>query len=88
MTHPNPEKRPSSTSIFSHSCLCPTVNKSKAQLLLELNMERTKNEALMKKLRETTKIVKSYELAQTPGELDQTKNILNLLTYKSVFLFS
>lgn len=34
----------------------------------ELNIERQKNEMLIKKLRETNKIVKSYELSQTPGE--------------------
>lgn len=68
MTHPNPNERPSSTSIFNHSVLCPAVNKSKAQLLHELNIERQKNEMLVKKLRETNKIVKSYELSQTPGE--------------------
>jgi wee1-like protein kinase len=68
MTHPNPEVRPSSTSIFNHSCLCPAVNKSKAELLHELNMERQKNEMLIKKLRETNKIVKSYELSSTPGK--------------------
>lgn len=67
MTHPNPKERPSSTSIFTHSALCPAVNKSKAQLLHELNIERQKNEMLIKKLRETNKIVKSYELSQTPG---------------------
>lgn len=68
MTHPNPKERPSSTSIFNHSVLCPAVNKSKAQLMHELNIERQKNEMLIKKLRETNKIVKSYELSQTPGK--------------------
>lgn len=68
MAHPNPNERPSSTSIFNHSVLCPAVNKSKAQLLHELNVERQKNEMLMKRLRETNKIVKSYELSQTPGK--------------------
>lgn len=72
MTHPNPEVRPSSTSIFNHSCLCPTASKSKAELLYELHMERHKNEMLMKKLRDTNKIVKSYELSQTPGEFGGT----------------
>jgi wee1-like protein kinase len=68
MTHPNPKERPSSNSIFNHPVLCPAVNKSKAQLLHELNVERQKNEMLMKKLRETKNIVKSYELSQTPSE--------------------
>ena len=48
--------------------LCPAVNKSKAQLMHELNIERQKNEMLIKRLRETNKIVKSYELSQTPGK--------------------
>lgn len=68
MTHPNPEERPSSTSIFNHSVLCPANNKSKAQLIHELNLERQRNEMLAKKLRESNKLVKSYELAQTPGK--------------------
>jgi wee1-like protein kinase len=68
MTHPNPEERPSSTSIFNHRVLCPAVNKSKAQLLHELNLERQKNEMLIKKLRESNKIVRSYEIANTPSE--------------------
>lgn len=69
MTHPNPNERPSSVDIFNHSVLCPAVNKSKAQLMHELNIERQKNEMLMKKLRETNKIVKSYEChTQTPGK--------------------
>ncbi|KAL7021226.1 hypothetical protein ACKWTF_011807 [Chironomus riparius] len=66
MTHPNHQERPSSTTIFNHSVLCPAVNKSKAQLLHELNLERQKNELLIKKLRESNKLVKSYELSQTP----------------------
>ena len=69
MTHPNHQERPSSTTIFNHSVLCPAVNKSKAQLLHELNLERQKNELLIKKLRESNKLVKSYELSQTPGKL-------------------
>jgi len=68
MTHPNPKERPSSTSIFTHAVLCPAVNKSKAQLMHELNIERQKNEMLIKKLRETNRTIKSYELSQTPGE--------------------
>lgn len=73
MTHPDPEKRPSSTSIFENAFLCPNVNKSKAQLLLELNMERSKNEKLQKKLRDSKKIIQSYEMSQTPGEFNAAK---------------
>ena len=40
MMHPNPEKRPSSTTIFNHPVLSPIDSKSKAQLSLELKLER------------------------------------------------
>ncbi|KXJ77197.1 hypothetical protein RP20_CCG008098 [Aedes albopictus] len=67
MMHPDPEKRPSSTTIFNHSVLSPIDSKSKAQLCLELSMERQKNEVLMRKLKEQSKMLKSYEQAQTPS---------------------
>lgn len=66
MMHPDPEKRPSSTTIFNHPVLSPVDSKSKAQLCLELSMERQKNEVLMRKLKEQNKLLKSYEQAQTP----------------------
>lgn len=68
MTHPDPQKRPSSSSIFYHPVLYTSEAKSKAQLSHELNLERQKNEVLLKKLRETTSLIKSYELANTPSE--------------------
>lgn len=90
MTHPNPEERPSSTSVFNHSVLCPAVNKSKAQLLHELNLERQKNEMLIKKLRESNKIVKSYELARTPGKIHFPSSfilsLINLIFLYCLFL--
>ncbi|XP_065084148.1 wee1-like protein kinase [Ochlerotatus camptorhynchus] len=67
MMHPDPEKRPSSTTIFNHQVLSPIDSKSKAQLCLELSMERQKNEVLMRKLKEQGKMLKSYEQAQTPS---------------------
>ncbi|XP_058446747.1 wee1-like protein kinase [Malaya genurostris] len=67
MMHPDPEKRPSSSTIFNHPVLSPLDSKSKAQLCLELNMERQKNEVLMRKLKEQNKMLKSYEQAQTPN---------------------
>ncbi|XP_055636325.1 wee1-like protein kinase [Toxorhynchites rutilus septentrionalis] len=66
MMHPDPEKRPSSTTIFNHPVLSPIDSKSKAQLCLELSLERQKNEVLMRKLKEQSKMLKSYEQAQTP----------------------
>lgn len=68
MTHPNPNKRPSSSSIFHHPVFCTTEKKSKAQIAHELQMERQKNEVLMKKLKHTTALLKSYEMAKTPSE--------------------
>ncbi|XP_062545773.1 wee1-like protein kinase [Armigeres subalbatus] len=67
MMHPDPEKRPSSTTIFNHQVLSPIDSKSKAQLCLELSLERQKNEVLMRKLKEQSKMLKSYEQAQTPN---------------------
>ncbi|XP_058121558.1 wee1-like protein kinase isoform X1 [Anopheles coustani] len=67
MMHPNPEKRPSSTTIFNHPVLSPIDSKTKAQLCLELSMERQKNEVLLKKLKEQAKLIKTLEHSQTPG---------------------
>lgn len=67
MMHPDPEKRPSSTTIFNHSVLSPIDSKTKAQLCLELSLERQKNEVLMRKLKEQSKMLKSYEQAETPS---------------------
>lgn len=54
---------------FSCRILSPVETKSKAQLSLELSIERQKNEMLRKKLKETTRILKSYELCKTPGKI-------------------
>lgn len=67
MMHPNPDQRPTATMLVQHPVLCPSDVKSKAQLSHELNIERQKNELLMKKLKETTSILKSYEMANTPS---------------------
>lgn len=66
MTHPNPNVRPSSTAILENSILCPAEAKTKSQLAYELNLERKKNELLMRKFRETKKLLKSYEMSNTP----------------------
>lgn len=66
MMHPNPEKRPSSTTIFNHPVLSPLDSKSKAQLAIELSVERQKNDVLVKKLKEAQRILKSYEVSKTP----------------------
>ncbi|XP_053675785.1 wee1-like protein kinase [Anopheles nili] len=65
MMHPNPEKRPSSSTIFNHPVLSPIDSKTKAQLCLELSMERQKNEVLIRKLKEQTKLLKSLEQQST-----------------------
>lgn len=62
MTHPDPAKRPSSTSIFNHPLLCSEEAKSKSQLSLELNIERQKNEILLRELKEAKKMLKSFEM--------------------------
>ncbi|XP_055710045.1 wee1-like protein kinase [Phlebotomus papatasi] len=80
MTHPDPKQRPSPNSIFNHPLLCLTDTKSKAQLSLELSMERQKNELLMKELKETKRILKSYEISKTPNTisvLPVTKRVRN-----------
>ncbi|XP_017023981.1 wee1-like protein kinase [Drosophila kikkawai] len=61
MMHPDPEKRPSSHSIFSHSILSSVESKSKLQLGLELTVEKRRNEILMNKLREAKKQIKTLE---------------------------
>ncbi|EDV31594.1 uncharacterized protein Dana_GF14473 [Drosophila ananassae] len=61
MMHPDPEKRPTSQSIFSHPILSAVDSKSKLQLGLELTVERRKNEILMNKLREAKKQIKLLE---------------------------
>lgn len=66
MTHPDPNQRPAAAEILNHPVLNPSEMKTKRQLYNELNLERKKNELLMRKLREMTKLLKSYELSKTP----------------------
>lgn len=66
MTHPNPNQRPTANEILNHPVLNPSETKTKRQLCYELNMEKKKNELLMRKLRETKALLKSYELSKTP----------------------
>lgn len=53
---------------LSNRVLSPIDSKTKAQLCLELSMERQKNEVLLRKLKEQSKMLKSYEQAQTPSK--------------------
>lgn len=66
MTHPDPSQRPTAAELLNHPFLNPSETKTKRQLCNELNLERKKNELLMRKLRETKKLLKSYELSKTP----------------------
>lgn len=66
MTHPDPSQRPSASEILNHPILNPSEMKTKRQLCNELNFEKKKNELLMRKLRETKALLKSYELSKTP----------------------
>ena len=65
MTHPDPTQRPSATTITRHPCL--EEDKSKAQLLLEIKLQRQKNLMLQKALSEAEKKIKAMQ-ARTPGE--------------------
>ncbi|XP_078076830.1 wee1-like protein kinase isoform X2 [Mustelus asterias] len=51
MLHPDPEKRPSASTLIRHSVLLPTARKSADQLRLELNAEKFKNAFLQKELK-------------------------------------
>lgn len=73
MTHPDPTKRPTSTTIFDDPVLYSVESKSKAQLMLELELQRQKYDQLMKKLRESQQVIKSYEMNGTPSEYTRSK---------------
>lgn len=64
--HPDPSCRPSAYEILNHSLLNPSETKTKRQLSYELNLERKKNELLMRKLRETKALLKSLDIPKTP----------------------
>lgn len=66
MTHPDPSQRPTASEIINDPVLNPSESKTKRQLCYELNMERKKNELLMRKLREAKALIKSYDLSKTP----------------------
>lgn len=66
MTHSEPSGRPTAFEILNHPVLNPTESKTKRQLCYELNLEKKKNELLMRKLRETQALLKSYGLTKTP----------------------
>lgn len=67
LTHPDPRQRPSAVDILNHPLLNPSEMKTKRQLCNELHLERKKNELLMRKLRETKALLKSYELSEQPA---------------------
>lgn len=77
MTHPDPCQRPTAAEILNHSVLNPSEAKTKRQLSYELNMERKKNELLMRKLRETKALLKSYEQSRTPLAKKFRNKIMN-----------
>lgn len=66
MTHPDPSQRPTAAELLNHTILNPSESKTKRQLCYELNLERKKNELLMRKLRETKALLKSFEVSKTP----------------------
>lgn len=74
MTHPDPSQRPTAGEILNHPVLNPSEMKTKRQLCAELNIEKKKNELLMRKLRETKALLKSYELSKTPHAKNKIRN--------------
>lgn len=66
MTHPDPSLRPRAFDILNDPVLNPSETKTKRQLCYELNLEKKKNELLMRKLRETQALLKSFESSKTP----------------------
>ncbi|KAH8305499.1 hypothetical protein KR018_012252, partial [Drosophila ironensis] len=76
MMHPDPDKRPTSQSIFNHPILSAVDSKSKLQLGLELTVEKRKNEILMNKLRDAKKQIKVLE--QKVNLLAMTNNTESL----------
>ncbi|XP_012254618.1 wee1-like protein kinase isoform X2 [Athalia rosae] len=73
MIHPNPEMRPSATSLIQHRVLYPYGNQTKAQLRRELNAEKLKNEILAKQVEEANKCLKT--LAPNVVALNATMNL-------------
>lgn len=76
MTHPDPNLRPTAFELLNHQLLNPPETKTKRQLCYELNLEKKKNELLMRKLRETQTLLKSYELSKTPLVKKQRNKII------------
>lgn len=73
MTHPDPSIRPTANDILNHPLLNPSESKTKRQLSYELNLERKKNELLMRKLRETKSLLKSLEASKTPSAIKRVR---------------
>ncbi|XP_037957826.1 wee1-like protein kinase [Teleopsis dalmanni] len=61
LTHPDPEQRPSSTSIFSNPILNSLESKTKVQLTQEILIQSQKNTILFRKLQETKKQLRANE---------------------------
>lgn len=73
MTHTDPSIRPTANDILNHPLLNPSESKTKRQLSYELNLERKKNELLMRKLRETKAFLKSLEVSKTPSAMKKVR---------------
>lgn len=73
MTHIDPSVRPTANDILNHPLLNPSESKTKRQLSYELNLERKKNELLMRKLRETKALLKSLEVSKTPSAIKKIR---------------
>uniref|UniRef100_A0A1X7UF81 Wee1-like protein kinase n=1 Tax=Amphimedon queenslandica TaxID=400682 RepID=A0A1X7UF81_AMPQE len=59
LVHSSPSKRPTASELQSHPIVCPSTEKTKAQLMKELNEEKLKNQILTRELRDLREFSKS-----------------------------
>uniref|UniRef100_T1JB71 Wee1-like protein kinase n=2 Tax=Strigamia maritima TaxID=126957 RepID=T1JB71_STRMM len=69
MVQIDPAQRPTAASLSTHRVLCPSANKSKAQLRRELNAERLKNEQLVRQLREAARSLEGLTEKTPPARI-------------------
>ncbi|OQR68332.1 wee1 protein kinase-like [Tropilaelaps mercedesae] len=65
MCHPQPDKRPTAQQLVCDSCLVPYADKSKAQLHMELNIEKFRSRVLEQKLRAAL----CFQVPQCPSDV-------------------
>lgn len=65
MCHPQPEKRPTAQQLVCDSCLVPYADKSKAQLHMELNIEKFRTRVLEQQLA----VALGFQVPQCPADV-------------------